>query len=343
MSYIKIQLMVSKIIKKLNFVSPITTKKAQLETFFIISILLIGLSLWVFFTDHVIPEDPYFYLVVSKNIVLNGHHSFNNIFSTNGFHPLWQYLLVLYDYCLNFIDSSWIHFSVHAVPLSFLLLCLSVKNLFKLKTQLKVSSSLFIIIPIIYSMFFSMLYSEAHLYLYILTILLCFISNSDFFKNKNILKLSTICTLLFLSRLDSIFIIISLFLWISCIHKKLIFTLKSGCLFTLLSLPYLIFNYSYFGSFFPISGYMKSSFPNIATAPSFFKLTPLPLFREYQVLLGLLPIILGVSIYFYNIYYKKITHQKQIHLIGIMSIGLLFHAFYHMLFSIGWVVSSNAR
>jgi hypothetical protein len=39
--------------------------------------------------------DAYYYLAIAKNTPLRSFATFDGVAPTNGFHPLWQYLLVL--------------------------------------------------------------------------------------------------------------------------------------------------------------------------------------------------------------------------------------------------------
>lgn len=73
---------------------------------------------WFLFTVNYIADDCYFYLVIARNLATTGQQTFSRVFPTNGFHPLWEYLLAAYTWIVYRLRPEWINDVRYAVPLS---------------------------------------------------------------------------------------------------------------------------------------------------------------------------------------------------------------------------------
>lgn len=204
-------------------------------------------------------DDGFFYPQIAYNIVHHGFMSFNDLYLTNGFHPLWMVFCVLAELInpsdkLFVLNVVWL-FQVLLVFFGFSLL---EKTVFKESKIGKILSLAFYCL-----VFFSVgtLYLiEAHLTFFTFALLIYFICR----KFTNDVVFGIICSLVFLARLDHIFVVFPLgFLYWH--HRK--YHVKSLGLilvgFSILSIPYIISNYYYFGAAVPISGRIKSTFPQI--------------------------------------------------------------------------------
>lgn len=204
-------------------------------------------------------DDGFFYPQIAYNIAHGQGVKFNDLYLTNGFHPLWMIFCVFAE-ILNFSSKQnvlyilWF-FQVSFLNIGFILLTKKFFQGFNISTISAVSFLIFI--------FFSLgtlFLTEAHLNFLCIVLLLYYLANN----NKNDFWFGFFSSLVFLARLDNFIIItfLGLFFWKS---KKYSFTrlLKIILGFSILSVPYLFSNYYVFGNVVPISGIIKNSFPHI--------------------------------------------------------------------------------
>lgn len=90
---------------------------------FLAPFLLFGVTSWFIYHGNYIADESYAYLIVARNLVLHGRQSFSDIFPTNGFQPLWQYLLAGYTWQLAQFKPAWLYEAGYAIPLSAAMLC----------------------------------------------------------------------------------------------------------------------------------------------------------------------------------------------------------------------------
>ena len=204
-------------------------------------------------------DDGFFYPQIANNIVHHGFMGFNDLYLTNGFHPLWMIFCVLAELINPFdkffvLNIIWI-FQVLLIFFGFILL---EKTIFKENKTGKILSLAFYCL-----MFFSLgtLYLiEAHLTFFTFALLIFYISK----RLTNDFLFGFICSLVFLARLDHIFVVLP-FGFLYWYYRK--WNLKSlGIIligFSVLSVPYIVSNYYYFDAAVPISGRIKSTFPLI--------------------------------------------------------------------------------
>ncbi|MCD1118125.1 hypothetical protein [Chryseobacterium turcicum] len=203
-------------------------------------------------------DDGFFYPQIAYNLVNHGFMGFNDLYLTNGFHPLWMVFCVVAElinpsdkfFALNIL---WL-FQVLLVLFGYILL---EKTVFKESKMGKILSLAFYCL-----MFFSLgtLYLiEAHLTFFTFSLIIFFMCK----RFTNDFAFGLICSLVFLARLDHVFVLIP-FGFLYWNFRK--WSIKSLGLmivgFLVLALPYLLSNYYLFDNFVPISGRIKSSFPD---------------------------------------------------------------------------------
>jgi hypothetical protein len=146
-----------------------------------------------------------------------------------------------------------------------------------------------------YVLFFPVLYSEAHMYYFALSLLTLIAVT----KPQKHLLIGIMCGVVFLSRLDSIFIILSYFLFYYVVGRRFKDMIRCLFSFTVVVAPYLISNMDLFGGLMPVSGWMKSSFPALFYQKTFWSINS---FLEYNLLAGIAPLLVAclVLILCYN-------------------------------------------
>lgn len=211
-------------------------------------------------------DDAYYYLIIARNFVELGFFTFDGINETNGFHPLWQYILVIMYKVIGTDSSQSLQiFSVKLIESMFYLgaITLSVIFAFRLHCQnhpLKyLWFGLFVTLlnPYYNQLFFQGMETTLTTFL-LIAVLQAVITN-------HILIFTVLLPLLFLSRLDTlIFVIFPFWLLLMGRNKlskeRIILTVPLA----LTVLTYLFLNYLHFGYIKPISGILKSSFPWIS-------------------------------------------------------------------------------
>lgn len=257
-------------------------------------------------------DDGFFYPQIAYNVVHNGFMGFNDLYLTNGFHPLWMVFCTVAEFINPFdkafvLNIIWL-FQVLLVLFGFILL---EKTIFKECRTGKIFGLAFYCL-----MFFSLgtLYLiEAHLTFFTFALLLFFISR----KFTNDFAFGFVCSLVFLARLDHIFVILPLGFLYWHFRKWNIKSLGIMLIgFLILAVPYIISNYYYFGSAVPISGRIKSSFPHIQEDINF------GVFQKIFSLLGIL--------YFVFLSFNKKDQYRNVKLSFL--IGSLLQLFYNLLF-----------
>lgn len=257
-------------------------------------------------------DDGFFYPQIAYNVVHNGFMGFNDLYLTNGFHPLWMVFCTVAEF-INPFDKAFVLkiiwlFQVLLVLFGFMLL---EKTIFKECRTGKIFCLAFYCL-----MFFSLgtLYLiEAHLTFFTFALLLFFISR----KLTNDLAFGFVCSLVFLARLDHIFVILPLGFLYWHFRKWNIKSLGIMLIgFLILAVPYIISNYYFFGSAVPISGRIKSSFPHIQEYINF------GIFQKIFAFLGI--------VYFLFLNFNKKDQYRSVKLSFL--IASLLQLFYNLLF-----------
>ncbi|MDQ1802404.1 hypothetical protein ACNFU2_19300 [Chryseobacterium sp. PTM-20240506] len=257
-------------------------------------------------------DDGYFYPQIAYNMVRNGFMGFNDLYLTNGFHPLWMVFCVIAE-AINFLGKS---FSVYILWFFQVIFIIAGYRFFE-KTLFKDSVSGKVLSLALYCLIFfslgSLYLTEAHLTFFTIAWLLYFLCK----RYTNDFLFGFICSLVFLARLDHIFIIIPLgFLYWK--HRDWNFQSISKVIlgFLILAGPYLFSNQYLFGDMVPVSGRIKSSFPKANLDDPFGLLPDLFLFVGSAYLIFL--------IFTKNIHYRSV----KILFISGSFIHLLYNVFF---------------
>lgn len=263
-------------------------------------------------------DDCFFYFVIAKHFAATGTSTFNTMYLTNGYHPLWMLLLSSTQYVFNFGHDNFLR---AGIIISLILVLGSWSNIRNICLHFGIKGFTFIFL-FIFCVLFSTgtVGSEGCLYLFLFTALFRHVLQYNT-KGFNTSPLSSITLgiqfgLLFLTRLDSIFVGLSLFLYIA---KRLHDNRKTGHIILivisglLIALPYLAWNFTTFGHIVPISGSIKSIFPHLL-----FNLSSLGIFGCSTGLICLLFV-------FYQFF---IPHKKDYQALTYTCTGYVLFCFY---------------
>ena len=255
------------------------------------AIVAVAGGAWLWSARSFIAEDSYFYLVIARRLALEGEQSFSGAFPTNGFHPLWQYLLAGYARAIAAIEPSWLWRAAFAAPLSIALLGTAAMFLLRLERQLGLPGGTVTLPPLVFVSVLGVLYSEAHLLLALLawtaTLL---VRAGDRPGAVSSWMIGAAAGLVVLARLDMVFLAMAILAWVwtgrrSCGFSPVVAAAAAALIVT----PYLLSNWWLFSGVVPISGWLKSSFP--LPTPTGFAGSGLSLsLSEYVVGYGVLPV-----------------------------------------------------
>lgn len=308
--------------------------------------------------------DVFYYLVVAKNFARFGVFTFDGIYPTNGFQPVWQFLLgVLYAFAAYFNLSEPVILvgifiiCLILISISLVLISLALKNFYGRIPigVLILPVGVYAVLMVGWERRFGTLWSftngmETPLLILGFALLFFYFSKGEPILNsrKHMLIIGVINGLLTLSRLDHgllslTFYLILLFYELRS-HQKvqikhLVFSIGVWMVILLL---YLIPNRMASGMWLPISGSLKSTFPN--PAPFMTKIYELiSLFRRYQEIdFGyfiwrycqiLIPVFVAIPVGFTSI--KKLKHNQAVHLdifLGGLSFFVILFGFYNFAF-----------
>ncbi|MCX6153663.1 MAG: hypothetical protein NT007_05855 [Candidatus Kapabacteria bacterium] len=303
---------------------------------------------------------------------------------TNGFHPLWEIVIIGISLITdNKILKLDIAFAVQQI--FFLIICCLLLKIGKILNM----KYLWLSFPFLATYFLSIgvYLSECHIYSLMLSLFLYYILKNKYeFNLKNSFIVGILLGFTFLSRLDSIFLLIA-FISISLItgfinnksdllqnnmpakspksilllkifdfniYSKLLVTVLG---FLLIASPYLIFNKIYFGHFEPISGKIKSTFPELISnfnglgslgKISFYisLVTLIYSFAEKEIFRKQLLRILGLQTFLLCVYVAAFTnhttHWAWYYVPGIFSGAFLIAIFAEKVnnFMIKWIKNS---
>ncbi len=229
--------------------------------------IIFSISLEYSIIHGISSDDSYYYFRIAQNIA-NGYGStFDHLTLTNGYQPLIMIPLILI-YSLFASTEILLPVIVGQIFLTFINLFAAILT-YHLMLRLSNGSKLAAIMtvtflylnPVFIAINFKSL--ETNLYWFFLVLFLYYFlkcKETDSFRNDFICGI--IISLAALSRLDGAFLLVALALYIFIRKSSLIFVkLKKifniGLGFSLLFVPYLIYNQIAFGHFVPISGRAK--------------------------------------------------------------------------------------
>lgn len=277
--------------------------------------------------DHFPSDDAFFYLQVAHNMAIGLGSTFNTIIPTNGYHPLWQWMCAGVAY-LSGGDKI---VTLYAVCLLNVLLFLGiVYYLHRINRDFLRIRYWYVAIPLltIYYLCIGLYGSEAALHGYVLCATAYYLLHTlrnPVLSNWQLLSLGCLFGLLFLARLDALFMILAMGSAILFTFRHLGFgTLLRYCIvmvtsFFVITAPYLLWNYLTFGHLGPISGAIKSSFPHITA-----KIGSLHIIGISATIASVIGIIRG---------FGRKKAGKHFHFHFIISTGAILLAMYVFLFT----------
>ncbi len=283
---------------------------------FILLVLPAILKPWQFPSD-----DSFFYLQVAHNIVAGNGSTFNQITTTNGYHPLWMGICIVLALIADNDKLLLLKYVVFSQAIIFLLIIYIFYEISKILSI----RNFYISVPIIASYFLSIgnYASEAHINGLMHFITLLFILKNNTLNIKSSILLGLILGILFLSRLDNLFFITIILIYYTFIteDKKINFKyiLISAFFSFIVVLPYLYYNYQNWGHIVPISGAIKSIFPTAT-----FDINSLGTFGQLVTFI--------VLICFLSIFMMKIKDNKG-NLLFILSSSSLISSLYVVIFT----------
>lgn len=237
--------------------APPTLLNVLLAAGFSIAILLLSYVL-VRWPDNLFADDSYFYFQVAWNIARGMGSTFNNLISTNGYHPLW--MLVCVSVFKIVPDKSAF---VHAIGT--VIAGLNIGTLLILvKVLRRWGSDVWFLAVFLYGAFafLTQLGTEGALSGFFLSMVLLSAGTIMVAPNvRTMVWFNLFAALAVLSRLDSIFVVsllalsMYLFSWKRVATDKL---LLSSAIYPVLWGTYVTSNLVWFGTIQPISGMLKS-------------------------------------------------------------------------------------
>jgi hypothetical protein len=232
--------------------------------------------------------DTFYYMTVAQNYPQLGYFSFDQQLPTNGFHPLYQVLISFCYVIFNYFHLSKPVILLCTLGISTLQISIAIVLLAKMfeKTLGKIPGW-FVLLPVgPYALVMAPIFHrygtmwsftngmESSSVILFFALLLWAIAQVDFYHSlPRVILAGLTVSLLFLSRLDHIFMVVGLGIMIIAraifdqkikagIKAILVIGLIQGAVLVL----YLPANYISFGDWFPVSGVAKSTFPAFAAA-----------------------------------------------------------------------------
>jgi len=259
------------------------------------ALLILIVVAWPMSPPTFIAEDCFFYLVVARNLALDGVQTFSGLTGANGFHPLWLYLLSAYTWLVHSIWPEAIRWAGYATPLSAAVLLGATQSLLLIARRLRVSAPIAAGIPVVFFGCAGVLYSEGHLHLLLLAWLTHATLSSD--DARGPARVGVLAALTFLARLDSVFVVAALWLWyVGRVRPDARGLVVASLPPLLLGGAYLVSNQLLFGDPTPVSGWLKSSFPHPIVPRLYLRSANVTSFGGYGVLFGWAPLFAASGI-----------------------------------------------
>ena len=286
-----------------------------------------------------VPDDASYYLKIGENFNSGLGFTFDGINRTNGFQPLWQYAIIFITFLYRGSPESTLRL---VLLIQVILLYFSGIILFKFLSQyfekkIVLTAGIFYIIFVFFQSINGM---ETALLVFFISLLITYSDRYRVLINNNLRNefvFGLIFGLIILARLDSVFFIIPvgvIFILKFLFNDKQktlmpVFVFFSGA--GLIILPYLIYNYVQFQNIIPISGYLKSSFPEINFNN---KLNNMLHYREILFAFSAM-IYLG----WFAAKFKRNKNNFYLSSLAVMSSGVVL-LFLYILFFMNWVIFS---
>ncbi len=287
---------------------------------------------------YYIPDDSSYYFKIADNFIRGKGFSFDALNTTTGFQPLWQFILIpLTAITIDAPEDTLrivLLFQLVLVSISCLIFTKTLSDYFSRKVLVS-----FTICFIVFVFFNAVNGMETSLLIFMLSVLFYTSNKLNIYTQynpRNIIFFGIILGLVVLSRLD--FIFLSLSVLVFCFKcdtdfKKIIniqFCIIAGL--SVILIPYLLFNYFQSGHFMPVSGYLKSG---ISSADFTDKFRNIFQYREsYFALAAFIFFILSLTVNSKN---QKSKNNNFIFALSVYSFGVVL-LFLYNLFFLNWVL-----
>lgn len=310
-------------------------------------------AIFAFIENHTIgtlsSDDSFYYFKTAFNITEGNGATFDGINPTNGFHPLWMLILLpIYTLTQGNLDLAF-KFIYGLLTIQF---CLSAYLVYRIikrfsGTVAATTTILLLLNPVVFNQFFNGL--ESGLLIFLILILFSTALKTDIVSisaplGKRLL-LGFLLGLIFLCRLDTAFMMIGLAIstliffrldfWKPNTFLRILQTyLPVISVFILTAAPYFIWNYTTNGQFMPISGAIKTSFPDITFNTRYLTFVgwmPYTLF----ILLSLIALVIDLTRSNSRIR-QLIATKSQGNSAYILVIGFWIGCFLHFTYSIAY-------
>lgn len=212
----------------------------------------------------VLGDDPFYYFTIARNFVSEHGFSFDTVEPTNGFHPLWMFLILP---IFKFVHDPIV--AIHSVlTLAALLDTLSLLLIFKLLEKCHVRIEITVVIAAVYSVLPLLLSTSGALNgletsLNITLLLAFLILYHQIFEQPAVprslaLRFGLYSGLLFLARTDNGILLACSFVFLVWNRRRSMSTLNpvfvSAATAGIVLLPWLLWSYENFGSLVQVSG-----------------------------------------------------------------------------------------
>jgi len=207
--------------------------------------------------NYFIEDDLFYYMEIARNFWINYSFTFDEISLTNGFHPLWQYILI-FEYKLFDILGLESYFIYGVIGLNIILFLISMILFFNILNK-KLSleySFIFTYLTYLFSMVFLINGMETILLLLLFQIYFLYFLSISKDDNSSLIVNGIIIILITFSRLDAI-VISLLILIVNYVYFGKKYFIKLSCIYFLILFLFLSYNYIIFETIFPISGKVK--------------------------------------------------------------------------------------
>jgi hypothetical protein len=257
----------------------------------------VGVYLWATRTSPFVADDSYFYAVIARNIALHGEQTFSNLVPTNGFHPLWGYVLAAYTYLVHAVWPQAVYDVRYAVPLSILILVGTTIQCWRASKALGLDPLIVTSLFIGFLLSLGMLYSEGPLLALLVTSMVAMMARDPAAPVARPVVFGILAGATVLSRLDALFFVGFVYLYYLWTYRFNTRLLACAVTCGLIVGAYVLSNIVYFGGAMPISGWMKGSFPHPFARG--FEFGPGYRFHQaayggYSLILGWLPLGVGL-------------------------------------------------
>jgi hypothetical protein len=235
------------------------------------------LSVYMYGVDGVISffeADTFYYLNVLKRSISLDYYTYDGIYPTNGFHPLWQYLITGISKFFNINTLDGLIYTVFII--SNIFVAIGSILIFSVIKNITSSAILAFLgtVPGFYYLLFGYIHSsynstwsyingmESPISFLFLSIILYLLFNKKYLENTKASQyviLGILLSFLILSRLDDIFIMLSFTVYLLFSLRKSHYIKASlvGFIPLIAIICYMYFSYSYSGLLIPISGTEK--------------------------------------------------------------------------------------